>query len=108
MSRARQRSRNNESKQLATKTKSPVVRLTEIAVALGAFLGALYALGTKVVEIQRLFPDFYYGLAADTCSNSSDYPTALRAGNTPLVRCLVEKQGQSTTAVIPAGNPHAN
>src|SRR5205823_3366555 len=71
-----------------------VVAIKWLPAALGgitAVVAAVYALGTQVIDVQRIFPDLYYGLAAESCLNAGDYPIALRAGNMPLVRCLLEK-----------------
>ena len=108
MSQALQSSPGDLPKRTRSRGKSTLRRMTEVAIAIGALVGAVYALGTKVIAIQRLVPEFYYGLAADSCLNPNDFSVALRAGNAPLVRCLIEKQGQSATAVIPANMPHAN
>jgi hypothetical protein len=77
------------------------------AAAIAAILGSILAAGIKIIEIQKLFPDFYYGFAADSCSDHSGYGVALRSANLPMIRCYIEKQGLSAARELPKGDLHA-
>jgi hypothetical protein len=83
-----------------------IKKISAVLLGLAALLGAVYLVGTKVVELQKLWPDLYYGSADESCNNDADFGNALRNGKIKIVRCFIEKGKKSANLQLPPGSPH--
>ena len=95
---------NDKSK---SKDSGWLTRLAKYVGILVVILGSVAAAGNKIVEIEKLAPDFYYGYADDHCADKTGYGVALRSANLSMIRCYTEKQGLSAARELSKDDIHA-
>lgn len=84
-----------------------LAKTVAITTAIGAIFGSILLAGTKIIEIQKIVPDFYYGYAANSCLDKTGFGVAARSANLPMIRCYVENQGLSAARELPKSDLHA-